>query len=413
LWIITGFGDRDRLVICTVVKDDSPAAQPGYGHAPEEGEPTTRPVHQGDVAQPPGAAPVDATTAGVPRQFAGPEATGREPDATVQQGPLPAADHAGQASGLARGEGEDHVQGPYQPAAPATPYDDPESHYTYGDPSPHYGPFHGGGASQPEPPWTTGPDAAATSGAPSSGAATPSYPWEDRYGFDLAPARGPRIEPSPPPNRRKLVLGLLIGLAAGLLIFGTGGVIAGRATAPTAKPVPTVAPTTEPPLGLYEQSQSALNQPKFTGELTPIAQGWLPYLAGCSRSGTTNGPALNVGEKTRVRCTFDGMTAIFVEYTSVAARDKARVTTLGQNVDARTLTPGVGAAKERAAPSGRTSGNYVEYAYKLTENNVTRTVSGIWWDDARTPVAAYLLAYWKDGVGESWAPMRDIWTRYA
>jgi hypothetical protein len=107
------------------------------------------------------------------------------------------------------------------------------------------------------------------------------------------------------------------------------------------------------------------------------------------------------------------MTAIFVEYTSAAARDKARVTTLGQNVDARTLTPGVGPATEKAAPSGRTSGNYVEYAYRLTENKATRTVSGLWWDDAQTPVAAYFLAYWKEGVGESWAPMRDIWARYA
>jgi hypothetical protein len=406
LWIIMGFGDRDRLVICTVVTDDSPAAQPGYGRSPEEGEPTTRVVHQGDVAQPPRPTPVDATD----ESHAAQGHHQSETQGHRQSG----------AQGYGRGHDEvqRHDQGatPHQPAAPAdpaTPYD-PQPHYTYTDPTPHYGPFHGGGAPQPEQPWTAGPEGTATSGAPSSGAPNPSYPWEgDRYGLDLAPARGPRIEPSPPPNRKKLVLGLLIGLAAGLLIFGTGGVIAGRATAPTAKRVPTVTPTTEPSLGLYEQSQSALNQPKFTGVLSPIAQGWLPYLAGCSRSGTTNGPALNAGEKTRVRCTFGGMTAIFVEYTSPAARDKARVTTLGQNVDARTLTPGVGAATEKAAPSGRTSGNYVEYAYKLTENTITRTVSGIWWDDARTPVAAYLLAYWKDGVGESWAPMRDIWTRYA
>jgi hypothetical protein len=107
------------------------------------------------------------------------------------------------------------------------------------------------------------------------------------------------------------------------------------------------------------------------------------------------------------------MTAIFVEYASAADRDKARVKTLGQNVDARTLTPGVAAAGEKATPSGRTSGNYVEYAYRLTEAGTTRAVSAIWWDDAQTPVAAYLLAYWKEGVGESWAPMRDIWTRYA
>jgi len=44
---------------------------------------------------------------------------------------------------------------------------------------------------------------------------------------------------------------------------------------------------------------------------------------------------------------------------------------------------------------------------------VTRTVAGIWWEDAQTPIAAYLLAYWKDGLGERWEPMRDLWSRYA
>jgi hypothetical protein len=107
------------------------------------------------------------------------------------------------------------------------------------------------------------------------------------------------------------------------------------------------------------------------------------------------------------------MSVIFVEYVDVAGRDKARVKVLGENVDARTLTPGVGATVQRPAPSGRTTGNYVEYAYKITEQGRARTVSGLWWDDAQTPTAAYLLAYWTEGMGESWAPIRDIWTRYA
>src|SRR3712207_2453974 len=105
----------------------------------------------------------------------------------------------------------------------------------------------------------------------------------------------------------------------------------------------------------------------------------------------------------------DAMSEIFVEYKSTADRDKARVTTLGQNVDARTQTPGAGAADERATPAGRSNGNYVEYAYKVSG----RTVAGILWDDTSTPVAAYLLAYWKEGTGEKWDPMRDVWARYA
>jgi hypothetical protein len=199
------------------------------------------------------------------------------------------------------------------------------------------------------------------------------------------------------------------------VIFGTAGYFTGRKTAPasaTAAPTPTPQPSSS--LGVFEQNQVAVNQPDFAGTgLTTIAQAWLPYLATCVRNGTPGGPALNAGEKNRVRCTLDGMSAIFVEYKSAADRDKARVKALGQAVDARTLTPGAVSATERATPSGRTTGNYVEYAYRLTERGTTRTVSGIWWDDAQTPVAGYLLAYWRDGVGESWEPMRDLWSRYA
>ncbi len=107
------------------------------------------------------------------------------------------------------------------------------------------------------------------------------------------------------------------------------------------------------------------------------------------------------------------MSVIFVEFKSVEDRDKARVKALAQNVDARTLTPGVGNDVQQATPSGRTNGHYVEYAYKLTERGVPRTVSAIWWDDTQSPVAGLLLAYWKEGVGSSWDPMRDLWSRYA
>jgi hypothetical protein len=55
----------------------------------------------------------------------------------------------------------------------------------------------------------------------------------------------------------------------------------------------------------------------------------------------------------------------------------------------------------------------VEYAYTVTELTIKRIVGDIWWDGSRTPVAAYMLAYWKDGVGESWESMRDVWSRYA
>ncbi|MFI7600632.1 hypothetical protein [Actinoplanes sp. NPDC049681] len=235
---------------------------------------------------------------------------------------------------------------------------------------------------------------------------------QDRFGFEVAPSysSGPRIEPTPKQPRGRLLVPALAGLVTGLLIFGTGGWFLGRSTAPNPKAAPTVAaPSAAPTPGVYEQRQIAINQPKFAGSLEPVARGWLPYLSGCSRSGEKDGPKLAQGEKARVRCEMDAMSVIFVEYGTTADRDKARVTTLGQNVDARTLTPGVGPTAERATPSGRTSGNYVEYAYQVSG----RTVAGIWWDDSGTPVAAYLLAYWKEGAGEKWDPLRDIWSRYA
>ncbi|MGX6602593.1 hypothetical protein ACWKSP_10715 [Micromonosporaceae bacterium Da 78-11] len=253
-----------------------------------------------------------------------------------------------------------------------------------------------------------------TSGGPYSAGLQPTSgdPYSPQGGY---PAPGRRIEPSPPPQRSRLLIGILAGLAAGLLLFGTGGYVVGQSR--VAKPVPapsTPEPTPSDELGVFEQSQVALNQTHFPSEqLATLSQGWLPRLSSCLRDGETGGPSLNAGEKARVRCTLSGMSVIFVEYASIVDRDKAQVKALGQNVDARALTPGVGAATQRAAPSGRTTGNYVEYAYKLTEGGNTRTVAGIWWDDARTPTAAYLLAYWADGVGQSWEPMRDLWSRYA
>ncbi|GGQ57387.1 hypothetical protein [Couchioplanes azureus] len=243
------------------------------------------------------------------------------------------------------------------------------------------------------------------------GAASPA---QDRFGFEAGPGygSGPRIVPTPKPPRSRFVVPALAGLVAGLLIFGTGGWFVGRSTAPEPRPTGSTAAAPDPAPsapGIYEQNQVAINQPRFAGSLATVAQGWLPHLSGCSRSGEDKGPVLNRGEKARVRCEMDAMSVIFVEYATTADRDKARVTTLGQNVDARTLTPGVGPVVERATPSGRTKGNYVEYAYRVSG----RTVAGIWWDDASTPVAAYLLAFWKEGAREKWEPMRDIWARYA
>ncbi|GAB1642417.1 hypothetical protein KRMM14A1259_28400 [Krasilnikovia sp. MM14-A1259] len=195
-------------------------------------------------------------------------------------------------------------------------------------------------------------------------------------------------------------------------MFGTAGWFTGRATAPTAGRSRTT-PAPAATLGAYERNQVAINQPKLTGALAPVAQDWLVHLSGCARTGEPGGPVLHRGEKARVRCELDAMTIVFIEFNSAADRDKAQVRTLGQNVDARQLTPGVAAPTRKSTPSDRLSGNYIEYAFKVTEGGRERVVSGIWWDDAKAPVAAFMLGYWKESAGESWEPMRDLWSRYA
>ncbi len=295
----------------------------------------------------------------------------------VSGGPVPASGSPFPTSG---GSGAHPTSGSPYPGTPSGPP------YPTSGAGPAYGPFRGGGG---------------------EGTEEQRESWSDtRYGFSAPPGR--RIEPSPPPERNRLVLGLLAGLVAGLLLFGTGGFFAGRATAPGVARSGSQAPAPGGGLGLFEQNQASVNQPAFAGtSLTAISEGWLPYLSTCSR------PRTNEGEKVRVRCTIDGMSAIFVEYGTLADRDKARGKVLGRVVDSPALTPGVAATTVGPTPSGRTTGTYLEYAYRLTESGTTRTIAGMWWDDAQTPVGVYLLAYWNDGLGEKWEPMRDLWSRYA
>lgn len=321
----------------------------------------------------------------------------------------------------ASGYGPEPGYGPFHLAEPATsppggppiPQVEPVAGPAASDTAPGAGPWPGSATSDTA---GGGPVSGGdpTAGLPAWSAADPvSGDAADPYGFGSGAPFGasgrPRIEPSPKPEGNRFLLPLLAGLLAGL-VFGTGGWLLGRTTASPAAPTATSRPPAPAPAaGAYEQNQIAINSPKLTGALATVSQGWLPRLSGCSRSGDKGGPDLNDGEKNRVRCEMDAMSVIFVEYSSAAERDKAHATTLTQNVDARELAPGVAPAGERATPSGRTSGNYVEYAYQASG----RTVSAIWWDDAGSPVAAYLLAFWKDGAREKWEPMRDVWAQYA
>jgi hypothetical protein len=156
-----------------------------------------------------------------------------------------------------------------------------------------------------------------------------------------------------------------------------------------------------------------MNRPKFTGALATLADPWLAWMTGCATNTDPHGPAVGPGEVSRVRCSFGNTSVYFVQYADLAARDKARTQVLGQNIDAKTLTPGAKDPVERTTRSHAATGQYIEHAYKLTTGeSAGKTISGLWWDDKDRPVAGYLLAYWSD-LGGNWEPLRNVWDRTA
>jgi hypothetical protein len=238
--------------------------------------------------------------------------------------------------------------------------------------------------------------------------APPVSPWPD------LPVGPPRIIPTPRPPRSRLVPGILVGLLAGLVLFGPAGYLFRAATAhPQATPTrgPTSAASSATgTLSAFERNQLAINQPKVTGDLAPFARSWLPYITGCNVSGVPNGPKLGDGESTRVVCRYGGVTVYFVQFTAAADRDRSLGRRKSMAADAKPTLPGMADPQQRKAASGNASGNYVEYGFKA-ENG--RQYAAIWWDNTETAVGGFLVAEWKDGLNESWEPLRDLWQRYS
>ncbi|GII23507.1 hypothetical protein [Planosporangium mesophilum] len=240
-------------------------------------------------------------------------------------------------------------------------------------------------------------------------------PWslfpEDRPG---SPSWQPRIVPTPKPSRKRIVMAAIAGALAGLVVFGPTGYFVGYTTAPAPAPKPTApTPGATSSLAAFERTQLRLNKPKFGADLEPIANSWMPWVANCAKSGDKDGPQLNAGEEARVSCRYPNITVFFVKYKSTDERDKAYAKYLPQNIDAKQLTPGVAEPSTKRTTSGSVNGRYIEFAYKTGTEPDPRPVCGVWWSDEKAPVAAYMLSFWGDGMGESWDPMRDVWRRYS
>lgn len=201
------------------------------------------------------------------------------------------------------------------------------------------------------------------------------------------------------------MLGIMIGLLIGLVLFGGGGfAVAKMTSSPTPEEQETAQPAPSASLPAYETAQLAINRTKVTGNLVAFSETWLPYLSGCSNNDDSDGPDLNTGEVSRVSCERGGVTVVFIEYQTVSDRDKVRTRVLSQNIDARTMTTGVAEPVENKEEN---TGYYIEYA---SESSSGIVYAGIWWDDAVEPVAAYITTPWVKGLNSDWEPIRDLWS---
>jgi hypothetical protein len=271
-------------------------------------------------------------------------------------------------------------------------------------------------ASSPAQPWP--PDAVdAPTAEPPRQWTQPATGWTNEPAPDLlggqgAPAWQPRIVPSPPPPRGRLLLGLLVGLVAGVLAAGPAGYLLGGRTAERpGPPGPTTpGPSSTPSLPPFEANQLALNKPKFQADLAPLAEPWLPRVGGCLTNTEPGGPKLGTGERARVLCRLGVVAVNFVSYSSSIDKDQARAYRQRLNAEGQQLAPGLAESARKAGGSGGPAGNYIEYALR---NSSGRTISGVWWDRDDSPAAVYIETLWEEGLGAKWEPLRDLWQRHS
>ncbi len=212
-----------------------------------------------------------------------------------------------------------------------------------------------------------------------------------------------RIEPSPPPQRGKLVLGLVAGLVAGALLGGTGAFFLGRASAGD-DPAPVVV---QQPAAVAALTEA--NRAKFSGELATLAEPWLADMSNCLANTDSGGPKLDTGQRTHVLCRDGGMYLHFVAYESA----DAKATDLGyrQQIALNSASILAGAEQPGRKLGGLTGapGTYVEYA---TRSGTDPALCGVWWNRDNTDAAVYVDVLC-DSLGGTWDPLRAVWQRHS
>lgn len=254
------------------------------------------------------------------------------------------------------------------------------------------------------------PGTAQTSGPPQTwSVADPTWPDP----IDSDPNRwGPRITPTPPKPKSRLVVGLLAGLVAGIVIAGpTAYFLAPSDSKPTVTPTASPSAANSAPVGPFEQNQLALNRPKFHDDLATLAASWLPFVSNCLTDQEKGGPKLGVDEKAHVTCRYGNVFVHFAQFKSALDRDHAREYRQRLNAEGRTIAPGAVDPVRKPRTSDPAEGTYIEYALVGPDKHPT---AGIWWDSGDgKAVAVYMEASWDPILGKSWEPLRDLWQRHS
>jgi hypothetical protein len=211
-----------------------------------------------------------------------------------------------------------------------------------------------------------------------------------------------RITPSPPPRRGRLLLGLVIGLVAGVLLAGTAGFLVGRATG-AGRPAP--APTAPG----YLADLVAANRAKLTGELGTLPQPWLTDVSGCLTDADAGGPGLRSGERAHVFCRDGGMSVHFATYATADEKANNRAYRQQLALGTAAILAGNEAQGRKLGPVTGAAGTYIEYAFKPADGPA---LCGVWWDPDNSNSAVYVELLC-ESLGGSWDPLRSVWQRHS
>ncbi|WP_238006722.1 hypothetical protein KZZ52_46835 [Dactylosporangium sp. AC04546] len=218
----------------------------------------------------------------------------------------------------------------------------------------------------------------------------------------------------PSGGRKALVASIVTGLVVAVLaggggyLVGTGGKFGGGGGG-TAAGDPTASASPSPTGKTFESAQTALNKPKFDGDLEALATPWLSDMGGCQTDTDPGGPKLTDDQSKRVLCRYGGVTLHFVRYRSQVDRDAGRTFRSKLNTSGEELAPGQATPGPKTGGSGA-SGSYVEYALK---NGDGRALCGIWWNRDEGNSALYMETLCQETLAGDWEPYRDLWKRHS